>query len=155
MSMSMENIGYVNIYVHGKVYKKSDHEQLFEEKQSISLAKLFSKYHQLLITNSSSLSTNKKSTIREYFLKEFKQSSNVINESFNEYYLGCYLLLQRLIENLIYAQYTLWRDLATCLSTFCTSLPPYITTDVDRMRIYFDEYMKQISDGVSQVPFTN
>ncbi len=46
---------------------------------------------------------------------------------------------------------TLWRDLAVCLSTFCTSSSPSIITDVDRMRIFIEEYMKQMSGGTARV----
>ena len=46
---------------------------------------------------------------------------------------------------------TLWRDLAVCLSTFCTSSSPSIITDVDRMRIFIEEYMKQMSGGTASV----
>jgi len=45
----------------------------------------------------------------------------------------------------------LWRDLAVCLSTFCTSSSPSIITDVDRTRIFIGEYMKQISGGIAKV----
>ncbi|CAF1453652.1 unnamed protein product [Adineta ricciae] len=187
-------------YIHGKVYNDCDCAHLFDEKQLILLAKLISKYHQFLITNSSTLSTNKKSTTREHLLKEFKQSIDVINECrkeridlVNEYYLGCYPLLTRLLEESLSKQEkshsnrnylihrnlrpskiiwssnnendqivgiidfenlnydTLWRDLAVCLSTFCTSSSPSIITDVDRMRIFISEYMKQISGGVAKV----
>ncbi|CAF1633481.1 unnamed protein product, partial [Adineta ricciae] len=43
-------------YIHGKVYNDCDCAHLFDEKQLILLAKLISKYHQFLITNSSTLS---------------------------------------------------------------------------------------------------
>lgn len=46
---------------------------------------------------------------------------------------------------------SLWRDLAVCLSTFCTSSSPSIITDVDRMRIFIEEYMKQMSGGTARV----
>ena len=46
---------------------------------------------------------------------------------------------------------TLWRDLAVCLSTFCTSSSPSIITDVDRMRSFIQEYMKQMSGGIAKV----
>jgi len=49
----------------------------------------------------------------------------------------------------------LWRDLAVCLSTFCTSSSPSIITDVDRTRIFIGEYMKQISSGVAKVSSQN
>jgi len=46
---------------------------------------------------------------------------------------------------------TLWRDLAVCLSTFCTSSSPSIITDVDRMRSFIEEYMRQMSGGTARV----
>jgi hypothetical protein len=46
---------------------------------------------------------------------------------------------------------TLWRDLPVCLSTFCTSSSPSIITDVDRMRIFIEEYIKQFSGGTARV----
>jgi hypothetical protein len=54
-------------YIHGKVY--SDCEHLFDEKQLILLAKLISKYHQFLITNSSSLSTIKNQQLINIYSK--------------------------------------------------------------------------------------
>ncbi|CAF2248664.1 unnamed protein product [Rotaria magnacalcarata] len=63
-------------YIHGKVYNDCDYnyEHLFDEKQLILLPKLISKYHQFLIRNSSSLSTNRRKIAREHLLKELKQS---------------------------------------------------------------------------------
>jgi len=62
-------------YIEGKVYNDGDLTHLFDEKELISLAKLISRYHQYLITNSTNLSTNKKSTTREHLINEIKQSA--------------------------------------------------------------------------------
>jgi hypothetical protein len=62
-------------YIEGKVYNDGDITHLFDEKELISLAKLISRYHQYLITNSTNLSTNKKSTTREHLINEIKQSA--------------------------------------------------------------------------------
>ncbi|UJR35438.1 hypothetical protein I4U23_028195 [Adineta vaga] len=92
-------------YIQGKVYNDCDScEHLFDEKQLSLLAKLMSKYHQFLITNSSTLSTNKKSTTREHLLKEFKQFIVKRIDLVDEYYLGCYPLLKRLLEELLSKQ---------------------------------------------------
>ncbi|CAF1544240.1 unnamed protein product, partial [Adineta steineri] len=183
-------------YIDGKVYSDNDVTHLFDEKELISLAKLISKYHQFLITHSQTLSTNKKTTTREHLINELKQSTELITnrdgiDLVNQYYLGCYPLLKRLLEESLSRQEkssiirsylihrnlrpskiiwskttnevigildfeninydTLWRDLAVCLSTFCTSSSPSIITDVDRMRIFIQEYMKQMSGGIAKV----
>jgi len=46
---------------------------------------------------------------------------------------------------------TLWQDLAVCLSIFCTSSSQSIIIDGDRMRIFIEEYVKQMSGGTARV----
>ena len=62
-------------YIQGNVYHDNDTSHLFDEAKLISLAKIISKYHQFLIRNSQTYSTNKKTTTttREHLIQELKQ----------------------------------------------------------------------------------
>ncbi|UJR31331.1 hypothetical protein I4U23_018829 [Adineta vaga] len=68
------------------------HTSNYSKKLPLAQAKFISKYSHFLITNSSSLSINKKSTTCEHLLKEFTQSIDVVNESRKERtFIGKYI----------------------------------------------------------------
>ncbi|CAF1391410.1 unnamed protein product [Adineta steineri] len=119
--------------------------------------------------------SNVPESVYKHYMGEFHVLANIIEQIINadkylkgllqddsEFFKYYKMSTNYLIHRSLYTSKIIWlstnenyntlrRNLAVCLSTFYASSLPSIITNVDQTKIFNQEYMKQISDGIAKV----